>query len=62
MPGTAHPSVANLPEDALIDLVAYVRSLAREPQRMLTNHQRSTMAGSQEYLSSFGTSAEPSQQ
>ena len=45
MPGTAHPAAANLPEEPLIDLVEYVRSLAREPQEMLTNYQRSALDG-----------------
>ena len=45
MPGTAHPAAANLPEEPLIDLVEYVRSLAREPQEMLTNYQRSARDG-----------------
>ncbi len=40
MPGTAHPAVWNLPEQELIELVDYVRSLAREPQRLLTNDER----------------------
>ena len=33
MPGTPHPAAWNLPEEQMIELVEYVRSLAREPQR-----------------------------
>jgi mono/diheme cytochrome c family protein len=40
MPGTLHPSCGNLPDQQLVDLVQFCRSLSREPKRMLTNHQR----------------------
>lgn len=50
MPGTAHPASLNLPQGQLLELVDYVRSLAREPERKLTNHQRRTLASSRAYL------------
>ena len=40
MPGTPHPAALNFPQEQLTDLVEYVRSLAREPQRVLTNFER----------------------
>ncbi len=40
MPGTPHPAAANLTEDQLIELVHYVLSLARKPERVLTNFER----------------------
>ncbi len=40
MPGTLHPGSPTLPEDQLIDLVQFVRWLAQEPNRQLTNFQR----------------------
>jgi mono/diheme cytochrome c family protein len=50
MPGTAHPAALNLPEEQLIDLVDYVRSLAREPEYQLTNHERRARASTPAYL------------
>lgn len=44
MPGTPHPAAGNVPEDQLVDLVQYCRSLSREPKRVLTNHQRAVEA------------------
>jgi mono/diheme cytochrome c family protein len=44
MPGSPMPSSADLDEDQLIALVHYCRSLAREPKRRLTNHQRAIEA------------------
>jgi tetratricopeptide (TPR) repeat protein len=49
MPGTDHPSAASVSEADLIDLVHYVGSLARGPQRRLTNHQRWTLAMPEAY-------------
>jgi energy-coupling factor transporter ATP-binding protein EcfA2 len=49
MPGTDHPSAASLSEADLIDLVHYVASLARGPERRLTNHQRWTLATPEAY-------------
>jgi len=40
MPGTPHPAALNFPQEQLTDLVEYVRSLARQPQRALTNFER----------------------
>lgn len=40
MPGTPHPAALNFPQEQLTDLVEYVRSLARTPQRVLTNFER----------------------
>lgn len=50
MPGTAHPAVLNLPQEQVIELVDYVRSLAQEPPRMLTNHERRVLAMTPAYL------------
>jgi len=44
MPGTHHPAVSNLPEQQLLDLVQYVRSLARQPPRMTTSFERRVLA------------------
>ena len=54
MPGTPHPGSFALPEDELIDLVQYCRSLAREPKRELTNYQRGLQATCGGYLSAAG--------
>jgi len=54
MPGTAHPAAPTLPEDELKDLVEYVLSLARQPQRRLTNHDRRTYAAPRAYRERFG--------
>ena len=51
MPGTPHPACYNAPEDQLIDLVHYCRSLSQEPKRILTNHQRAADAVSRPYVS-----------
>ena len=56
MPGTAHPAAWNLPEQQLIDVVEHVRSLARKPESLLTNHQRRLQAASRAYLAMFGSS------
>jgi len=44
MPGTPHPACPGVAEDQLIDLVQYCRSLAREPKREWSNHQRALQA------------------
>ncbi len=44
MPGSPHPASTNLTTDEFADLVHYTRSLAREPKRTLTNHQRALLA------------------
>lgn len=44
MPGTPHPSCMTVPEEQLVDLVEYCRSLAREPRRASTNYDRSNHA------------------
>jgi hypothetical protein len=56
MPGTAHPSAWNSPQEQLIDLVEYVCSLAREPQQLLNNRQRRNLATSRAYLDSLSSS------
>jgi mono/diheme cytochrome c family protein len=48
MPGTHHPAVGDLPEQQLADLVVYVSSLARTPQRVLTNFERRVVADRRE--------------
>ncbi len=50
MPGTAQPAAWNVPEGQLIELVDYIRWLAREPQRALANHERRLRATSRDYL------------
>jgi mono/diheme cytochrome c family protein/Flp pilus assembly protein TadD len=42
MPGTLHPGSPTVPEEQLIDLVQFVRSLSRQPDRRETNFQRAT--------------------
>jgi mono/diheme cytochrome c family protein len=44
MPGSPHPASTNLTPGEFADLVHYTRSLAREPKRTLTNHQRALLA------------------
>ncbi|MCU0872868.1 MAG: cytochrome c, partial [Pirellulaceae bacterium] len=51
MPGTPHPAVANVDQRQMTDLVHFCRSLAREPQRVRTNHQRAQQATGPAYLS-----------
>jgi mono/diheme cytochrome c family protein/predicted Zn-dependent protease len=51
MPGTPHPACTSLPEDRLVDLVLYCRSLSREPKRVQTNHQRGVEASRRRFLS-----------
>jgi len=55
MPGTAHPAASNLPEDQLVDLVQFCRSLSnpRIPRRRLTNHQRAIYVQPSAYLAAF---------
>lgn len=47
MPGTAHPAVLGQSETQLADLAEYVLSLARQPERVLTNHERRVLADAQ---------------
>ena len=49
MPGTPHPASSTLSERERIDLVQYCRSLAAEPQLLLTNHQRAQWATNAAY-------------
>lgn len=44
MPGTPHPACLQVSADQIVDVVQYCRALAREPKRLLTNHQRMTEA------------------
>lgn len=44
MPGTPHPASPSVTSEQLIALVHYCRSLAREPKRDLSNHQRALQA------------------
>jgi len=53
MPGTPHPACWNVPEDQLVDLVHFCRSLSREPKRVLTNHQRAVEASRRPALWAF---------
>ncbi len=59
MPGTAHPGCCNVPEQELIDLVHFCRSLSREPKRLLTNHQRTIQATRDAYVTRFGGAPMP---
>lgn len=54
MPGTAHPAAPGLPQEQLTDLVQYVLSLARQPDRLLTNHERRVHANARAYREQFG--------
>jgi mono/diheme cytochrome c family protein/thioredoxin-like negative regulator of GroEL len=56
MPGTPHPASKNLSDRQLIDLVHFCRSLARTPERVLTNHQRARRATGSAYLRALGRS------
>jgi mono/diheme cytochrome c family protein len=53
MPGTPHPASKNLTDRQLMDLVHFCRSLAGEPKRDLTNHQRLSQAAGNAYLSAL---------
>jgi len=53
MPGTPHPATTNLSPAQLIDLVHYVRSLAQQPPRRLTNYQREFCALAPIYLREY---------
>jgi mono/diheme cytochrome c family protein len=53
MPGTPHPATLDLSPQQVIELVDYVRWLAREPPRTLTNHQRRVLATTPAYLESI---------
>ncbi|HUT88860.1 MAG TPA: c-type cytochrome [Thermoguttaceae bacterium] len=59
MPGTAHPGCWNVPEDRLVDLVHYCRSLSREPKRVLTNHERGLQATRRNHLAAAGGTRTP---
>jgi mono/diheme cytochrome c family protein len=52
MPGTPHPATTGLSQEKVIELVEYVRSLARDPPRTLTNYQRRVLATTPAYLES----------
>ncbi len=49
MPGADHPAAASASEADLVDLVHFVRSLARGPERVMTNHQRWMLAAPDAY-------------
>jgi len=51
MPGTPHPACSSVPSDRLVDLIHYCRSLAREPKRVQTDHQRAVEASRRRLLS-----------
>ena len=59
MPGTPHPSCWYVSQDRLVDLVHYCRWLAREPKRVLTNHQRAIQATGGAYSAASGGAAVP---
>jgi mono/diheme cytochrome c family protein len=50
MPGTPHPASSTLSSEDLIDLVQYCRSLTRQPELALTNHERANFATARAYL------------
>lgn len=53
MPGTPHPAVTNLPMKQLVDLIHYCRSLEKDRQRALTNHERAIYVRPSDYLKAF---------
>lgn len=53
MPGSGHPACPTLDDAAVVDLVHYCRSLAREPKRVLTNHEREQCATVRAYREAF---------
>jgi mono/diheme cytochrome c family protein/Flp pilus assembly protein TadD len=56
MPGSPHPPNLNLSHDELSALVAYCRSLDKEPKRKLTNHERAVQASRRRPLHFFAES------
>ena len=56
MPGTPHPACSNVPEEQVVDVVHYCRSLSREPERILTNHERAAEVTRRAYVTAFGGS------
>lgn len=54
MPGSAHPAVLGQSETQLADLVEHVLSLARQPERVHTNHERRVLADAQACRDGFG--------
>jgi Flp pilus assembly protein TadD/mono/diheme cytochrome c family protein len=59
MPGTPHPACYNVSKDQLVDLVHYCRSLAQEPKRKRTNHQRAIQVAQQAYSMALDESSGP---
>jgi mono/diheme cytochrome c family protein len=53
MPGSPHPSSSGLSQQQLVDLVQFCLSLSREPKKVLTDHQRATLATGQAYLAAI---------
>ena len=53
MPGTDHPAVPGLSDARAADLVQYLRSVARKPERVLTNYQRWTVSDPAAYRAEF---------
>lgn len=49
MPGSPHPSCADVPQQSVIDLVQYCISLSREPKTFLSDHQRAALAAVSAY-------------
>lgn len=54
MPNSVHPAVTGLADEALVELVEYTRSLARDPPRALTNFDRRVRASGREYQAGLG--------
>lgn len=54
MPGTPMPASRTLTPGEVADLVAFCRSLSREPKRQLTNHQRQQLSTPQAYREALG--------
>ena len=59
MPGSPHPSNANLSQAELMDLVHYVRSIGAEEKIILTGYQRRLYASSRVYLKSVNQTPPP---
>jgi mono/diheme cytochrome c family protein/Flp pilus assembly protein TadD len=53
MPGTPHPASSGLPQQPLIDMVQFCLSLSLKPKKVLTDHQRASLATGRAYLVSL---------
>lgn len=56
MPGSPHPAAATLDPAQLVDLVSHCLSLAQNPEKQMTNHERAVLAEARDYLVAIGDS------